>query len=78
MKKTIYLNLFYFFIIFSLSTKLVFPEEYRKLDRVIAIVEKEVITEIELQNSIKQVKNYSEEQGNKEQYEELIRANVLN
>ncbi len=77
MKKKIYLNLFYFFILFSLSTKLVLSEEYQKLDRVIAIVEKEVITEIELQNSIKQVKNYSEEQGNKEQYEELIRANVL-
>ena len=78
MKKKIYLALFYFYVIFQVSQNLLSAAEYQELDRVVAIVEKEVITEVELQNSIKQVIKNSKEEGTKGQYEDLVRVNVLN
>ena len=78
MKKKIYLALFYFYVIFQVSQNLLSAAEYQELDRVVAIVEKEVITEVELQNSIKQVIKHSKEEGTKGQYEDLVRVNVLN
>ena len=77
MKKKIYLALFYFYVIFQVSQNLLSAAQYQELDRVVAIVEKEVITEVELENSIKQVIKHSKEEGTKEQYEDLVRANVL-
>ena len=59
MKKKIYLALFYFYVIFQVSQNLLSAAEYQELDRVVAIVEKEVITEVELQNSIKEVQKTS-------------------
>ena len=56
MKKKIYFTLFYFFLLFQVSQNLLLAAQYKELDKVVAIVEKEVITEVELQNSIKQVK----------------------
>ena len=76
MKKKIYFTLFYFFLLFKVSQNLLMEEQYKELDKVVAIVEKEVITEVELQNSIKQVKA-SKKENNDVQYEELIRASVL-
>ena len=78
MKKKIYLALFYFYVIFQVSQNLLSAAQYQELDRVVAIVEKEVITEVELQNSIKQVIKHSKEEGTKGQYEDLVRVNVLN
>ena len=78
MKKKIYLALFYFYVIFQVSQNLLSAAQYQELDRVVAIVEKEVITEVELQNSIKQVIKNSKEEGTKGQYEDLVRVNVLN
>ena len=77
MKKKIYLALFYFYVIFQVSQNLLSAAQYQELDRVVAIVEKEVITEVELENSIKQVMKHSKKEGTKEQYEDLVRANVL-
>ena len=77
MKKKIYLALFYFYVIFQVSQNLLSAAQYQELDRVVAIVEKEVITEVELENSIKQVIKHSKKEGTKGQYEDLIRANVL-
>jgi len=79
MKKKIYIALFYFFIIFQTSQNILSEERYKELDRVVAIVEKEVITEMELKTAIKQVLNSAESQGKiVGQYEELLKANVLN
>ena len=78
MKKKIYLALFYFYVIFQVSQNLLSAAQYQELDRVVAIVEKEVITEVELQNSIKQVIKHSKEEGAKGEYKDLVRANVLN
>ncbi len=77
MKKKIYLALFYFYVIFQVSQNLLSAAQYQELDKVVAIVEKEVITEVELENSIKQVIKHSKKEGTKEQYEDLVRANVL-
>jgi peptidyl-prolyl cis-trans isomerase SurA len=78
MKKKIYLALFYFYVIFQVGQNLLSAAQYQELDRVVAIVEKEVITEVELENSIKQVIKHSKEEGTKGQYEDLVRVNVLN
>ena len=77
MKKKIYLALFYFYVIFQVSQNLLSAAQYQELDRVVAIVEKEVITEVELENSIKQVIKHSKKEGTKGQYEDLVRVNVL-
>ena len=77
MKKKIYLALLYFYVIFQVGQNLLSAAQYQELDRVVAIVEKEVITEVELQNSIKQVIKHSKKEGTKGQYEDLVRANVL-
>ena len=78
MKKKVYSGLLYFFTIFLICQNLFSDEKYQELDRVVAIVEKEVITEIELANAIKQVLNSSKNKNNSgEQYEELVRDNVL-
>ena len=77
MKKKIYLALFYFYVIFQVSQNLLSAAQYQELDRVVAIVEKEVITEVELQNSIKQVIKNSKEEGTKGEYKDLLKANVL-
>ena len=78
MKKKVYTILFYFFVIFLVNQNLLSNEKYKELDRVVAIVEKEVITEIELKNSIKQVLNSKKNKdGSGAQYTELVRANVL-
>ena len=53
MNKNICLALFYFITIFQVSQNLLSDEKYRELDRVVAIVEKGVITEVELQEAIK-------------------------
>ena len=76
MKKKIYLTLFYFFTIFQVSQNLL-SAEYQELDRVVAIVEKEVITEMELQSTIKQVIDSLEKKGKSQQYKELVRSDVL-
>ena len=78
MKKKIYLALFYFYVVFQVNQNLLSAAQYQELDRVVAIVEKEVITEVELENSIKQVIKHSKEEGTKGQYEDLVRVNVLN
>ena len=79
MKKKIYITLFYFFIIFQISQNILSEEKYKELDKVVAIVEKEVITEIELKSAIKQVLSSTKNQGKTvSQYKELLKANVLN
>ena len=77
MKKKIYFTLFYFFTLFQVSQNLFSVEEYQALDKVVAIVEKEVITEVELRNSINQVMT-SKKENSDEQYTDLVRASVLN
>ncbi|MDC6484401.1 peptidylprolyl isomerase [Methylophilaceae bacterium] len=77
MKKKIYFTLFYFFTLFQVSQNLFSVEEYQALDKVVAIVEKEVITEVELRNSINQVMA-SKKENSDEQYTDLVRASVLN
>ena len=52
MDKKICLTLFYFITMFHVSQNVLSNEKYRELDRVVAIVEKEVITEIELLEAI--------------------------
>jgi len=79
MNKKIYLALFYFIIQFQVSQNLLSNEQYKELDRVVAIVEKEVITEVELKNSIKQTLDFLEKKNMPEkQYEDLVKADVLN
>ena len=77
MKEKIYFTLFYFFTLFQVSQNLFSVEEYQALDKVVAIVEKEVITEVELRNSINQVMT-SKKENSDEQYTDLVRASVLN
>ena len=77
MKEKIYFTLFYFFTLFQVSQNLFSVEEYQALDKVVAIVEKEVITEVELRNSINQVMA-SKKENSDEQYTDLVRASVLN
>jgi len=78
MNKNICLTLFYFITIFQVSQNLLSNEEYRELDRVIAIVEKEVITEVGLQEAIKSALNFSKKENTSEDgYKNLVRADVL-
>jgi peptidyl-prolyl cis-trans isomerase SurA len=78
MNKNICLTFFYFITIFHVNQNLLSNEKYRALDRVVAIVEKEVITEIELQEAIKTTLNYSKKENiPEEQYESLVRSEVL-
>ena len=78
MNKNICLTLFYFITISHVSQNLLSNEKYLELDKVVAIVEKEVITEIELREAIKTTQNFSKEEKNPdEQYEALVRSNVL-
>ena len=78
MKKKIYLTLISFLMMLQVSQNLHSAENYIELDRVVAIVEKEVITEVELQNSINQVLASSKSQDSENQYKDLLRAEVLN
>ena len=78
MNKNICLTLFYFITIFQVSQNLLSDEKYRELDRVVAIVEKGVITEVELQEAIKAALAFSKKESTPEgEYEDLVRANVL-
>jgi len=78
MNKKIYLALFYFLIIFQANPNLLADEKYKELDRVVAIVEKEVITEVELEKAIEKVLKLSKKKDiAEEQYQELVKANVL-
>ena len=78
MYKKIYFILFYFITIFQVNPNLLANENYKELDRVVAIVEKDVITEVELKKSIERVINSSKAKDMPtEQYQELIKANVL-
>ena len=78
MNKNICLTLFYFITIFQVSQNLLSDEKYRELDRVVAIVEKGVITEVELQEAIKAALAFSKKESTPEgQYEDLVRADVL-
>ena len=78
MNKKIYLALFYFFTIFQVNPNLLADTKYKELDRVVAIVEKEVITEVELKNAIDRVLKLSKEKDiPEERYQELVKANIL-
>ena len=78
MNKKIYLFLLYIFTIIQVSPNLLANEKYKELDRVVAIVEKEVITEVELKNAISQALKFSENKGKpEEQYQALVKAEVL-
>ena len=78
MNKKICLTLFYFIAIFQVSQNLLSDELYRELDRVVAIVEKEVITEVELRESVKTALSFSKkENSSQEQYKDLVKAEVL-
>ena len=78
MNKNICLTFFYFITIFHVNQNLLSNEKYRALDRVVAIVEKEVITEIELQEAIKTTLNYSKKENiSEDQYQSLVRSEVL-
>ena len=79
MSKKIYFVLFYFLTLFQTNTNLLLADtKYKELDRVVAIVEKEVITELELKNAIDRVLKLSEGKDiPEEQYQELVKANVL-
>ena len=78
MNKKIYLFLLYIFTIIQVSPNLLANEKYKELDRVVAIVEKEVITEVELKNAISQALKFSENKGRpEEQYQALVKAEVL-
>ena len=78
MNTKIYFALFYFLTIFQINSNLLAEEKYKELDRVVAIVEKEVITEVELKKSIEKVLKMSKEKDIAEaQYQELVKANVL-
>ncbi len=78
MNKNIYLVLIYIFTMIQTSANLLAYEKYEKLDRVVAIVEKEVITEVELRNAIKQALKFTENKGTpEEKYQALVKAEVL-
>ena len=78
MNKKIYLAFFYFITIFHTNPNFLADEKYKELDRVVAIVEKEVITEVELKKSIEKILKLSKEKDiREEQYLELVKANVL-
>tara|TARA_B110000037_G_scaffold213259_1_gene267479 strand:+ start:2817 stop:4124 length:1308 start_codon:yes stop_codon:yes gene_type:complete len=78
MNRKIYLTLIYFVIFIQVSLNLLADEKYKELDRVVAIVEKEVITDVELRNAIKQAQKFNKQKdAPKEQYQELIKAEVL-
>ncbi len=78
MNKKIYLALFYFFTIFQVNPNLLADTKYKELDRVVAIVEKEVITEVELKNAIDRALKLSKEKDiPEERYQELVKANIL-
>ena len=78
MNKKIYLVLFYFFTIFQVNPNLLADTKYKELDRVVAIVEKEVITEVELKNAIDRALKLSKEKDiPEERYQELVKANIL-
>ena len=78
MNKKIYLFLFYFLTLFQVNPNLLADTKYKELDRVVAIVEKEVITEVELKNAIDRVLKLSKEKDiPEERYQELVKANVL-
>jgi len=78
MNKKIYLFLFYFLTLFQVNPNLLADTKYKELDRVVAIVEKEVITEVELENAVDRVLKLSKEKDvPEEQYQELVKANVL-
>ena len=57
MNRKIYLTLIYFVIFIQVSLNLLADEKYKELDRVVAIVEKEVITDVELRNKKMPLKN---------------------
>jgi peptidyl-prolyl cis-trans isomerase SurA len=77
MKKKIYLTLLTLITIIQVNQNLLQAENYIELDRVVAIVEKEVITEVELKNSINQVLAQSKKDGDTDQYKDLLRSQVL-
>jgi peptidyl-prolyl cis-trans isomerase SurA len=78
MNKRIYLALIYIFTIIQISPNLLANEKYEKLDRVVAIVEKEVITEVELKNAIQEALKFTKNKSApEEQYQALVKANVL-
>jgi len=77
MKKKIYLIILLLITIIQVNQNLLLAKNYIELDRVVAIVEKEVITEVELQNSIKQVLAQSKKDDGTDQYKDLLRAEVL-
>ena len=77
MKKKIYLTLLTLITIIQVNQNLLQAENYIELDRVVAIVEKEVITEVELKNSINQVLAQSKKDGDADQYKDLLRSQVL-
>ena len=77
MKKKIYLILLFLITFFQVNQNLLLAENYIELDRVVAIVEKEVITEVELKNSIQQVLAKSKKVDGADQYKDLLRSKVL-
>ena len=78
MNKNICLTLFYFITIFQVSQNLLSDEKYQELDRVVAVVEKGVITEVELQEAVQSALAFSKKENTPEgQYKDLVRADVL-
>ena len=78
MNKNICLALFYFITIFQVSQNLLSNEKYQELDRVVAVVEKGVITEVELQEAVKSALAFSKKENTPEgQFKDLVRADVL-
>ena len=78
MNKNICLALFYFITIFQVSQNLLSNEKYQELDRVVAVVEKGVITEVELQEAVQSALAFSKKENTPEgQYKDLVRADVL-
>ena len=78
MNKNICLALFYFITIFQVSQNLLSNEKYQELDRVVAVVEKGVITEVELQEAVQSALAFSKKESTPEgEYEDLVRADVL-
>ena len=78
MNKNIFSILICIFTTIQINPNLIANEKYEELDRVIAIVEKEVITEVELKKAIKAARNFTKNKGaTEEQFEELLKANVL-
>lgn len=77
MKKKIYLIFLLLVTIIQANQNLLLAENYIELDRVVAIVEKEVITEVELKNSINQVLAKSKQDNDADQYKGLLRSEVL-